>query len=231
MERVQRERVRLERVARTVMAEELLNVGEVSTLLKLRPVTIYRWCRAGRLAGIKIGKEWRIPRETVTALLRASGWERDLFRNGEDETMNNVSLASRELARRILLHESGGRSEPAAILAAAVGVHGRLRGRLAGVIGGVGFATLFARARHLEQAEFPVLAQFAFGEETTIQSTAGVGSDDLAVSAAGVSAVLATFIELLGTFIGEDLAVRLIRDAWSEVPDEVFGRADTAGGA
>jgi excisionase family DNA binding protein len=37
-----------------------LTVDEVSRRLRVAPQTVYRWCRTGRLAAIKIGKEWRI---------------------------------------------------------------------------------------------------------------------------------------------------------------------------
>ena len=223
--------MQLERVEKVAMSGEFLDVGEVAALLRVRPVTIYRWCRAGRLAGIKIGKEWRIPRATVAALLRASGWERALGRSGEGGSMNEVSPASAALARRLLLYETGGHPEPAALIAAAGRVHGRLRGRLMGVIGVIGFATLFTRARHLAQSEFPALAQLAFEEGVAAPPAAVAGTAESATVAAGVTAVFANFIGLLGTFIGEDLALRLSRDAWHEVSDEAFVRAGTEGAA
>jgi len=38
----------------------LLTVDEVAEFLRVAPNTVYRWCRNGKLTGIKIGKEWRI---------------------------------------------------------------------------------------------------------------------------------------------------------------------------
>jgi excisionase family DNA binding protein len=38
-----------------------LTVVEAAERLRTSPQTIYRWCRAGRLGALKIGKEWRIP--------------------------------------------------------------------------------------------------------------------------------------------------------------------------
>ncbi|HEX5503733.1 MAG TPA: helix-turn-helix domain-containing protein [Thermomicrobiales bacterium] len=210
------------------MAGELLDVAEVAALLKLRPVTIYRWCRAGRLPGVKLGKEWRIPRAALAALLPPRGEDRAY----EDMPMNEVSPAAWALARRLLRHEADGRGEPAAVLAAAGRIHGRLRGRLAGVIGATGFATLFARARRLAQAESPAVEHLAFdgGPRDAGPRPAASGGDP-AATAAGVTAVLATFIGLLSTFIGEDLALRLVRDAWPEVADDMFGVADGEVGA
>jgi excisionase family DNA binding protein len=38
-----------------------VTVPEAARRLNTTPQTIYRWCRAGKLEAIKIGKEWRIP--------------------------------------------------------------------------------------------------------------------------------------------------------------------------
>ena len=50
--------------------QELLNVEAVAEYLGVGPVTVYRWCRDGRLPCIKIGKEWRIRRTALEAFLR-----------------------------------------------------------------------------------------------------------------------------------------------------------------
>ena len=48
---------------------ELLTVEEVAEYLRIAPNTVYRWCRDGKLAGIKIGKEWRIARAELDGFL------------------------------------------------------------------------------------------------------------------------------------------------------------------
>ena len=48
---------------------ELLTVEEISAYLRVAPNTVYRWCRSGKLRGIKIGKEWRISRPALDAFL------------------------------------------------------------------------------------------------------------------------------------------------------------------
>lgn len=48
---------------------ELLTAEEVATYLRVAPNTVYRWLRSGKLAGIKIGKEWRISRLELDAFL------------------------------------------------------------------------------------------------------------------------------------------------------------------
>jgi excisionase family DNA binding protein len=48
---------------------ELLTVEEVADFLRVAPNTVYRWCRGGKLIGIKIGKEWRITRTNLDNFL------------------------------------------------------------------------------------------------------------------------------------------------------------------
>jgi excisionase family DNA binding protein len=52
------------------MKKDLLSVEEVAEYLGVGPVTIYRWCREGRLPCLKIGKSWRIRREALEDFLR-----------------------------------------------------------------------------------------------------------------------------------------------------------------
>ena len=50
--------------------KDLLSVEEVAGYLGVGPVTIYRWCREGRLPCLKIGKSWRVRRESLEDFLR-----------------------------------------------------------------------------------------------------------------------------------------------------------------
>ena len=48
--------------------QELLTVQQVADRVKLSPVTVQRWLRAGKLKGVRIGAAragWRIPAEEL----------------------------------------------------------------------------------------------------------------------------------------------------------------------
>lgn len=47
----------------------LLTAHEVQDLLKVDRTTVYRMLKDGRLTGVKIGQQWRFPRDEVDALL------------------------------------------------------------------------------------------------------------------------------------------------------------------
>jgi excisionase family DNA binding protein len=55
---------------RPEFGDELLSADDVAQYLDLEPVTIYRWCRDGRLPCMKLGKVWRIRRSALDAFLR-----------------------------------------------------------------------------------------------------------------------------------------------------------------
>ncbi len=52
------------------MAKELLTVDEAADYLAVHPMTVYRWCREGRLPAAKLGAVWRIRRAALDDLLR-----------------------------------------------------------------------------------------------------------------------------------------------------------------
>ena len=47
-----------------------MGVAEVADYLGVGTVTVYRWCREGRLPCLKVGKSWRIRREALEDFLR-----------------------------------------------------------------------------------------------------------------------------------------------------------------
>ena len=49
--------------------EPLLTVGEVATLMRVSNMTVYRLIKAGQLAAIRVGKNYRIRRADVDRYL------------------------------------------------------------------------------------------------------------------------------------------------------------------
>ena len=137
-------------------------------------------------------------------------------------SMNAAPPAARALARRLLSLESGGQDDPEALAAAIDRATGRLRGRLAGLVGQHGFAALCARAVRLAQRETPTLAGITYdarppgGLRGTHEFVLANASDPAAATAA-LASILAQLIGLLIAFIGQDLTVRLIHEAWPEL--------------
>ena len=48
--------------------EQLLRVDEVADLFRTTTRTVYRWLHSGKISGTKIGREWLIPRQSLTLL-------------------------------------------------------------------------------------------------------------------------------------------------------------------
>jgi excisionase family DNA binding protein len=49
--------------------KDLLSAEDVARYFGVRPITIYRWCKEGRLQCMKLGKHWRIRREALEDFL------------------------------------------------------------------------------------------------------------------------------------------------------------------
>lgn len=51
------------------MTDEVLTVKEAAALLKTSRQQIRRMIQSGELPAVKVGREWRIPRESISDLL------------------------------------------------------------------------------------------------------------------------------------------------------------------
>lgn len=45
--------------------ENVFTVQELATYLRMRPVTIYKHAKAGKLPGFKVGANWRFKKATI----------------------------------------------------------------------------------------------------------------------------------------------------------------------
>ena len=88
----------------------------------------------------------------------------------------------------------------------------RLHQTLGKLIGSAGFHVLLARAIVLVRRTHPELAGITAGQggalEGLDEAHGGVALDE------GALAIVAYFVELLVVLVGEDLAMRLLRDVW-----------------
>jgi hypothetical protein len=97
----------------------------------------------------------------------------------------------------------------------------------------VGSAALVSRAIHLARTNFP-----SFTEQRTARTVeiltqrlraSGIGGTSNSADV-GLSAVFATLIALVMSFIGEDLTMRLLHDVWPELPMAQSSPRDQASG-
>ena len=51
------------------MDNTFYTVGEVAALIGIHPETVRTYLRDGKLHGVKIGHDWRIPKATLDALI------------------------------------------------------------------------------------------------------------------------------------------------------------------
>ena len=107
----------------------------------------------------------------------------------------------------------------------------RLRQRLQPIFGAPATRALFTRALHVAAHEYPWLNDLQLNPERC--SLDGLDAPHLQLDshtlAAGLSAVLAHDIGLLIAFIGEDVVMPLVQDAWGHASLADSRRASTEG--
>jgi hypothetical protein len=142
---------------------------------------------------------------------------------GGAPAMSTASPAVRDLARRLLAHEAARAHAPDGRVEAAGRVLEELRVRLSKLMGVVGFSTLLSRAVALAKAEAPSLESVQVRTDGTLEDFGPAGQDEAPGTRASRGVVLiAHLLELLVTFIGAPLTLRLLRDAFPEAQaDEI----------
>jgi hypothetical protein len=122
-----------------------------------------------------------------------------------------VSPEARDLARRLLSFEVSTDEVPNGDVPAVFIVSEKLRRPLSTLVGTVGFRSLLVRALTLARREAKVLCAVQVKEDGSLE---GLNGD--ATHAGDV--LIAHLIGLLETFIGEPLTLRLVKDAWPDLP-------------
>ncbi|HZL20158.1 MAG TPA: hypothetical protein VFG23_20670 [Polyangia bacterium] len=102
--------------------------------------------------------------------------------------------------------------------AAAWQVYEKLNARLSSFLGSAGVQALFARSAKLARAEFPSLADVV-GPDGMTKLGVYLQALEPAVAIETAATLFGTFIDLITTFIGERLAILVLRSAWPTIED------------
>lgn len=142
--------------------------------------------------------------------------------------MTTSSTAATDAARHLWARIAGDTGSPEEIAAAAERMCFQLRLILRRWIGAEGYRALFNRALGLVQAEHPVLDGLSCleGEPVTVATVQAHGG---AKVAAGLVALVAALIELLGRIVGEEMAVHLVGQVGMPSPRGVLSTEPEGG--
>ncbi len=145
----------------------------------------------------------------------------------EKETISSATSATRVLAQWLLAYEARSDSLDSRAVTAAPDVRAvfrvceKLRQLLVDLVGIVGFRSLLSRALSLGQKEVSWLQCLRINDDGFLERPARVEPAENAEEASsGGEILVAHMIELLFAFIGEALAMRLVRNVWPEAPFE-----------
>jgi hypothetical protein len=142
----------------------------------------------------------------------------DLF-GGPEPGKRSVTHA--DLASWLLAKETDAAADTPGLAAAAERVCQKLSRRLSRLVSPAGSHAIVSRALHLARVEFPFLEGVrAAGAAEACFEGLDARLHDIEAGAAckGLLAVMGLLLDLLVGFIGEDLTLRLVREAWPDLP-------------
>lgn len=141
--------------------------------------------------------------------------------------MPHSSPSTRALAQQLL---SATQAAAGPRAGGAVLVSDRLRTSLVRFAGTDGFASLLRRALVLATQDVPSLECFKVGADGHLERAARGAAEEptAAQENEGAVAITAHLLELLITFIGQPITLRLVHEAWPDVPlDQWRSRNET----
>ncbi len=131
--------------------------------------------------------------------------------------MSTASPENQELARRLLAFEAAHDNSSTAGVDVAARVIEELRLRLIRLAGVDGFRSLLSRALTLAKAEVPSLNMVQVRADGSVEGFDGIeGSQEAGAAGQAGIVLVAHLLELLVTFIGAPLTLRLVRDKWPD---------------
>ncbi|MGZ8399424.1 MAG: hypothetical protein ACXWWN_10325 [Gemmatimonadales bacterium] len=129
--------------------------------------------------------------------------------------MTQVSAVATEAARQFWAHNGLEAGAPREMAATAEQGCARLRAVLTRWIGSEGYRALVDRALDQARAEHPVLEGLQCHGAGVEGFAAAVGVHSAAEVREGIMALVARLIDLLSRLIGEEMATRLVEQAWA----------------
>ena len=133
---------------------------------------------------------------------------------------NSAAPRLKGFARRLVVHETAATKPAGAHKSAAFHVCEKLRQPLSRLAGLAGFRSLLSRALALANGEAPWIKAIHVKADGSLEgleeAQAQLSEDEIA---AGEVILVAQLIGLLVIFIGEELTLRLVQEAW---PDASF---------
>ncbi len=148
---------------------------------------------------------------------------RCLTESESTETMRRIraSLTTYGLAERLIAYEATLDRTSQADLGDTCHVCERLRRALSTLFGPDGYRTLMARALIRAKREAPSLTDVKVNNDGSIEGLTGKATEANAV-------LIAHFVEIMKTFIGETVTVWLLNDIWPDLPGSPLALASTA---
>jgi len=133
--------------------------------------------------------------------------------------MSTTSPKIQDLTRRLLAFKAAHDNTSDAGVAVAVQVIDELRMRLVKFAGVDGFRSLLSRALTLAKAEAPSLNTMHVCADGSLEGFDEIAESQEAGAAGQAGTILVTqLLELLVTFIGEPLTLRMVQDTWADAP-------------
>lgn len=135
----------------------------------------------------------------------------------------------RNFAKRLIAYEMNGNNSSDTKIPAACRAGEKLRPHLATLMGNIGFRALVSRALVLTNVDVPWLRAVHVKTDGSFEGIEELGAQiDPNEFFEGCVGLLAHLLGLLVAFIGEELTLRLVREAWPELsPNDLdFGKGD-----
>lgn len=142
--------------------------------------------------------------------------------------MSTASTQIQDLTRRLLAYKAAHDNSSGANADVAMQVIRELRLQLVKLAGVDGFRSLMSRALTLAKAEVPSLGGVRVCADGSLEGFDEIEQQHETEAAKRAGTILVVhLLELLVTFIGEPLTMRLVRDAWSDAfIDEADSRSE-----